>query len=121
MAVLLSPVVSAQFQGVAIVADVVFQNMMACQVFRLLRLKILCDDDTASIVAPSLSETPGQNKRVTKEEDRKAVIESHPHADEVQPHQVFCSGCDQWIRLSTETRYSLYPWRLHLQRCTGTA
>ena len=50
MAVLLSPVVSAQFQGVAIVADVVFQNMMACQVFRLLRLKILCDDDTASIV-----------------------------------------------------------------------
>ena len=76
------------------------------------------DDDNAS-VAPSLADTPGQIKRVKKEEDRKAIIESSPNAGEIQPHKVFCKGCETWIKLGRDTRYSLRPWRLHSSRCLG--
>lgn len=41
---MLSSSVSPQYQAVALVADVVFQNTMACRVFRLLRLGILQDE-----------------------------------------------------------------------------
>lgn len=40
---MLSSSVSPQYQAVALVADVAFQNTMACRVFRLLRLGILQD------------------------------------------------------------------------------
>ncbi|KAK7689896.1 hypothetical protein QCA50_006535 [Cerrena zonata] len=47
MAVTLSSSAPPQYQAVALVADVVFQNAMACHVFRLLRLGFLQNDSTS--------------------------------------------------------------------------
>lgn len=58
MVVMLSPV-EPQYQTVALVADIVFQNVMACRVFRLLRLGILCED--AEEMSYSLDLSPSQS------------------------------------------------------------
>ncbi|KAH9913957.1 uncharacterized protein BXZ73DRAFT_92876 [Epithele typhae] len=77
------------------------------------------DKDENASVAPSITGTPGLNKRVMKEEDRKAIIEASPNAGEVLPNKVFCKGCSTWIKLATNTRYSLSPWRSHSSKCNG--
>lgn len=44
IAVVLSSSVEAPYQHTAVFFDIVFQNIMTCQVFRLLRLGILYED-----------------------------------------------------------------------------
>ena len=77
------------------------------------------EDGNESVAAASVSGTPGTVKRVKKEEDRKAFIENDPLSGEVKPDAVFCKGCQAWVRLSTQTRYSLHPWKAHVQKCSG--
>ncbi|KAI0738514.1 hypothetical protein C8Q80DRAFT_1205853 [Daedaleopsis nitida] len=59
------------------------------------------------------------SKRIKKEEDRQAIIENDPLAGEVKHDTVFCKNCQTWVPLSKQTRYSLYPWRAHVQKCSG--
>ncbi|KAI0349551.1 hypothetical protein OH77DRAFT_1431955 [Trametes cingulata] len=75
------------------------------------------EDDGASIAATSTMDTG--HKRVTKEEDRKAILEADPRVGEVKPDTVFCKDCQKWVKLSPTTRYSLYHWRVHNQRCSS--
>ena len=56
-------------------------------------------------------------KRVKKEEDRKAIIEADPLSGEVKPESAYCKGCQSWVKLSTQTTYSLHHWRNHASKC----
>ncbi|RPD59045.1 hypothetical protein L226DRAFT_546568 [Lentinus tigrinus ALCF2SS1-7] len=76
------------------------------------------EDDEASAADGSIVDAAAI-KRVKKEEDRKSFIESDPLAGEVKPDAVFCKGCQAWVKLSTGTRYSLHPWKAHVQKCSG--
>ena len=58
-------------------------------------------------------------KRVKKEEDRKAIIEADPLSGEVKPESAYCKGCQSWVKLSTQTTYSLHHWRNHANKCHG--
>ncbi|KAK7689897.1 hypothetical protein QCA50_006536 [Cerrena zonata] len=54
MAAMLSSSVEPQYQTVALVADIAFQNVMACRVFRLLRMGIIYESpSTCSLDLPS--------------------------------------------------------------------
>ncbi len=55
-----------------------------------------------------------------KEEDRKAILEADPRISELKSDSAFCKDCQKWVRLSPNTKYSLYHWRLHTQKCTST-
>ncbi|KAH9846139.1 hypothetical protein C2E23DRAFT_898781 [Lenzites betulinus] len=74
------------------------------------------EDDDASVAATSVAEG---HRRVVKEEDRKALLEADPRITEVKPDMVFCKDCQKWVKLSPNTRYSLYHWRKHSQKCTS--
>ncbi|KAI0820738.1 hypothetical protein BC628DRAFT_1395122 [Trametes gibbosa] len=74
------------------------------------------EDDDASVAATSVTEG---HRRVVKEEDRKALLEADPRVTEVKPDMVFCKDCQKWVKLSPSTRYSLYHWRKHSQKCTS--
>ncbi|OJT06711.1 hypothetical protein TRAPUB_2419 [Trametes pubescens] len=76
------------------------------------------EDDGASIAATSVAD--GGHRRVVKEEDRKAILEADPRISELKSDSAFCKDCQKWVRLSPNTKYSLYHWRLHTQKCTST-
>ncbi|TFK91462.1 hypothetical protein K466DRAFT_643926 [Polyporus arcularius HHB13444] len=76
------------------------------------------EEDDASAADGSVAES-ATVKRMRKEEDRKAFIESDPLSGEVKPDAVFCKGCQTWVKLSTHTRYSSHPWKAHVQKCSG--
>ncbi|TBU34093.1 hypothetical protein BD311DRAFT_747125 [Dichomitus squalens] len=59
-------------------------------------------------------------KRVKKEQDRKAIIEADPLTGEVKPESAYCKGCQSWVKLSTQTTYSLHHWRTHANKCSGS-
>ncbi|KAI0629336.1 hypothetical protein C8Q77DRAFT_1143421 [Trametes polyzona] len=75
------------------------------------------EDDGASVAATSVAEAG--HRRVVKEEDRKAILEGDPRITEVKPDSAFCKDCQKWVKLSPNTRYSLYHWRVHTQKCTS--
>ncbi|KAI0773318.1 hypothetical protein BD413DRAFT_541129 [Trametes elegans] len=74
------------------------------------------EDDAVSVAATSVADG---HRRVAKEEDRKAILEADPRIGDVKPDSAFCKDCEKWIRLSTNTRYSLYHWRVHAQKCSS--
>lgn len=55
-----------------------------------------------------------------KEEDRKAILDADPRISELKSDSAFCKDCQKWVRLSPNTKYSLYHWRIHTQKCTST-
>ncbi|KAI0372617.1 hypothetical protein BV20DRAFT_963647 [Pilatotrama ljubarskyi] len=75
------------------------------------------EDDGTSVAATSTMDAG--HKRVMKEEDRKAILEADSRIGEVKPEAVFCKDCQKWVKLSPTTRYSLYHWRVHNQRCSS--
>ncbi|KAL7280420.1 hypothetical protein ACG7TL_005348 [Trametes sanguinea] len=74
-------------------------------------------DDGASVAATSVAD--GGHRRVAKEEDRKAILEADPKITELKPDAAFCKDCQKWVKLSAQTRYSLYHWRVHTQKCSS--
>ncbi|KAI9062543.1 hypothetical protein FKP32DRAFT_1573873 [Trametes sanguinea] len=74
-------------------------------------------DDGASVAATSVVD--GGHRRVAKEEDRKAILEADPKVAELKPDAAFCKDCQKWVKLSAQTRYSLYHWRVHTQKCSS--
>ncbi|KAF8479796.1 hypothetical protein DFH94DRAFT_631661, partial [Russula ochroleuca] len=75
-----------------------------------------CDDDVTSAVQ-SASETPGRSKG---EAERQAYLEEDPRSEEVRPYEVLCKTCKKWVQLGNKTRYSLYHWKDHQKRCSGS-
>ncbi|KAI0697832.1 hypothetical protein C8T65DRAFT_661466 [Cerioporus squamosus] len=76
------------------------------------------EEDDASVADGSVADS-ATIKRMRKEEDRKAFIENDPLSGEVKPDAAFCKGCQTWVKLSTQTRYSSHPWRAHVQKCSA--
>ncbi|KAI5118760.1 hypothetical protein M0805_004846 [Coniferiporia weirii] len=86
------------------------------------------DDDDASSVAPSAcaSETTsfsgtGTGRRRTTVEERRRTLEEDELTGEVRSHEVFCSACDKWVKLSGKTQYQLVSWTKHTGRMHGRA
>ncbi|KAI8996619.1 hypothetical protein BD414DRAFT_478552 [Trametes punicea] len=77
------------------------------------------EDDNASVAATSVVD--GGHRRVAKEEDRKAILEADSRISELKPDAAFCKDCQKWVKLSPQTRYSLYHWRVHTQKCGNGA
>ncbi|KAI0642237.1 hypothetical protein C8Q79DRAFT_1003149 [Trametes meyenii] len=75
------------------------------------------EDDAASVAATSVADA--SHRRVRKEDDRKAILEADAKIGEVKPDSAFCKDCQKWVKLSPVTRYSLYHWRMHTQKCTS--
>ncbi|KAI0664265.1 hypothetical protein C8Q70DRAFT_946545 [Cubamyces menziesii] len=73
------------------------------------------EDDNVSVAATSAVD--GGHKRVAKEEDRKAILEADSRISELKPDAAYCKDCQKWVKLSPNTRYSLYHWRVHTQKC----
>lgn len=36
---------------------------------------------------------------------------------EVEPHRMFCKGCQEWVDLSPKRRYVMQPWVNHRKVC----
>lgn len=72
--------------------------------------------DTESTATPSVVE---RRPRRTAAE-RQAFLEADARAEEVQPDQVKCRGCQNWVRLSTSRQYDLQRWYRHQGYCKAT-
>jgi len=74
------------------------------------------DNDVTSAVQ-STSEKSGRFKG---EAERQAYLEADPRSEEVRPYEVLCKTCKKWVQLGNKTRYSLYHWKDHQKRCSGS-
>ncbi|OBZ73532.1 hypothetical protein A0H81_06369 [Grifola frondosa] len=69
------------------------------------------EEDTAT--------SPGARKKRSSEHERQTALENDSFLGEVRPHEVYCKGCQGWIKLSGNTRFALWNWRVHRDRCPG--
>ncbi|TFK39840.1 hypothetical protein BDQ12DRAFT_681321 [Crucibulum laeve] len=71
------------------------------------------EDDNASTI--------GRESSIRRTEaQRKELLDTDEEAEEVQPHEVKCRNCKKWIRLSTNSNYTLSNWNKHKLACGGT-
>lgn len=50
-------------------------------------------------------------------EYRKNVLVTDPRAKAVEPHQVLCAMCDNWVKLHNSREYDAWNWHMHVDKC----
>lgn len=66
--------------------------------------------------SPAPSTSPSRPIRRTVAQ-RRAYLRDDPLSGELEPHRVFCRGCQKWIKLGSNTEYALANWQTHMLRC----
>ncbi|EMD39257.1 hypothetical protein CERSUDRAFT_112914 [Gelatoporia subvermispora B] len=65
----------------------------------------------------SVGDGPKHTRARKTEAERKEFFENDPHSGDVEPHRIFCTGCNNWVQLNSSRRYVMRPWLEHRKQC----